>query len=775
MEDLIEAKLTTYYLGLHLAGVKLTRSNYDLLISKNLIKGSSIGKYQGLQKNSLQEAYFEKISINKIYNDNVDVPEITRVSSYKNVDELIATGEIKKYDPGKLIRDLKIVTPKELRSDIKRKEWYIQDKTNLSDDFFNWIESIRSGWQFKTKYAPFELYKEQAAYFLSQNSMYPSNGTEEQQLEYVEDERYKMLANSLYGVNKYGKIKEDQSPLGVIDCEAWEVQAFLLYLLDCDLSVLLGKPRQIGSTTVIALAAIIKTMIRRNYYCKLVAQKGKKSEEIFNHKVKFPIENFPYYITPTVANYNGSEVVFKYKSSKGASSASNSIFEVCPPSEDVVNAGTPACTLLDEIGLNDLLQQIIDNGRPTIFWHNPTSGKLELRRQMFGWGTADASSPMFELVYKSAKEQWLQKNYRYGIIPIFINSYAKPGFTEDHYLSEKSYYYTQKKVPGKIDPKIMFHQTYPIVEDDMWLVSDDTVVPTMYIKKREEKLRETEHKNVKGYFEPIYNTRIKRDDDFIPYRIIGAKFIPASQDQIDDESPFASVTIMHKPLDGWRNRYYQGIDPIFSSSGHSRMAGYIWDTTLKHDCAYFSGKTSDYRFCYLQCLLLNLHYSMKDGERMTGIRQLLEINVGGEYANFVNDHKYSHTLVANTMLPDQFQTSSVDTGIRKQGNNSKNLVTTLEQLINNYGDNISSTRVWEQLRTFVKKHTRTGQKYEPQDLRIHYDDDIDGLTYAYLNAESHRHLKPVHISFEKEQKQKRNVLRYQMNSNFELTLTRGRA
>lgn len=772
-KQLIRAKLTAHYLGLHLAGIPLCQSAYDILIEEKAIDTRSIAKYRRKRNNNFQSNFYEKITINAESREVIDSQEVN-VNGYKNVDDLIKSGAIKEFQENQIRKELQVFTPRKLRSDIKSSDWKIKDLINLPDEFFDWIESIRLGWQYKKEYEPFNLYKEQAAYLLSLNAKFPVDGTEDEQLSYLEDERQKMLANSLYAVSKYGKIKEDQSDLGVIDINPFEVQAFLLYLLDCNLSCLIGKPRQIGSTTVIALAKIIQTMIRRNYYCKLVANKGDKSEEIFEHKVKFPLDNFPYYIKPTISNNNKLELIFKYKAGKQDGSNSESKFEVCSPAEDVINAGTPASVLLDEVGLNDNIQEIIRNGRPTIFFYNPMTGRLEMRRQVFGWGTADASSPSFELIYKSAKEEWLKKNYRYGLIPIFLNSFAKPGFTMEHYNEEKKFYYNQKKTPGKPDPKIMFHQTYPLVEDDLFLISDDTVVPTMYIKKMQEKIisLDDRSKPVRGYFEPIYNTSIKRDDELVPYRIIGARFCPATQEMIDEDSIFASVYIYKKPDNNWRNRYYQGIDPIFSASGHSKMSAYIWDNLEKLHPAWFSGRTIDYRFCYIQSLLLGLYYSPFNEMRAEGIRQLIEINVGGEYKNMVEDHKYGGTLTYNSMLPEQFQTSTVDIGIRKQGNNTKNIITKLEEMVNNYGDNIMSENFWAQMRTFVKKYNRTGISYEPKDKRIQFDDDIDAAVYAYINGESHKHMKPTNKTVQAEDNsRKRNAMRFQYDNNFNLVLS----
>ena len=155
---------------------------------------------------------------------------------------------------------------------------------------------------------------------------------------------------------------------------------------------------------------------------------------------------------------------------------------------------------------------------------------------------------------------------------------------------------------------------------------------------------------------------------------------------------------------------------------------------------------------------------------MKGLKQLIEINVGGEYKNFVDDHKYGGTLVMNSMLPDQFQTSSVDYGVRKQGNNSKNLVTKLEELINNYGESINCEDFWAQARTFVKHQTKTGTTYAPKDIRLHYDDILDAAVYAYINGEAHKHLKPYNVTMKEKEKVRLKKRRLQYDSNFNMTM-----
>ena len=73
----------------------------------------------------------------------------------------------------------------------------------------------------------------------------------------------------------------------------------------------------------------------------------------------------------------------------------------------------------------------------------------------------------------------------------------------------------------------------------------------------------------------------------------------------DDQSIEGEMLRIKK---GWRYRYFQGTDPIFSESGHSKMASAIWDSHHQTISAHVNFRVEDYRYCYLQTLLLGLYY-----------------------------------------------------------------------------------------------------------------------------------------------------------------------
>jgi hypothetical protein len=547
-------------------------------------------------------------------------------------------------------------------------------------------------------------------------------------------------------------------------------------MMDLGFSLIIGKLRQIGFSTVIGGIMALRCMISKNIFIKMCAQKSDKSEEIFEDKVKYVIERCDDYMKPTIPNWSTDLVRFGYTAEKGKQATTSSKFEVCSPMEDAINGGKPKIVLLDEIGFMKNFGAIIAQGRPAMFKFK--NGKMRMTSQVIAWGTGGktggAGAPM-EVEWKAAKEAFAQRNFRHGLIPLFLNYYAKPGHTDEHYLHEKAFYYSKKKEPGKEDPKIVFHQSFPITEDDMFLESSDTVISVASINLNIERIHiaqiEGKIKPIKGYFEPLFNMEKPRGEDaYVPYDIIGARFIPAGQDLIDEGSPFSCVTIYDRPDLSYINRYYKGSDPIFTSSGHSKFASSIWDALKKKDAAEVNYKSEDYRFEYLQSFLLNLYYSRNYGGRKTGIRELLEFNVGGEYYNFCRELGYGAIFTGNAMLPQTLQTTTIDIGINKRGTNAVAIVNRLEEMLIDNSKGIDSLEFWIQLKTFVRKQTGTGFKYEPSNKKIHYDDLIDAKVYAKINADVHAHLPISKLDEDVQMQGLKNKKRLYMDENYVMRL-----
>lgn len=660
---------------------------------------------------------------------------------------------------------------------IKKDDWTPDGlKFDYEPEFFGWINKINEGWQYTNNnfYRRFDLYKKQAYNWIAEELVWQQDASDEAKLDFLKIERKRMLTNSLYALNKYGYIRNVLIP----KYEAWEAQEVMLYLFDLGLSYILGKARQIGATTTIGAATALKTGLKTDFQTKMVAEKGDKSEELFRDKVKYVIDKFPDYLTPSISNDTGSFIRFLKKLGKGKTSGSNSVFEVEPPTVTCINGGSPQIVLLDEIGEYDIFGDIMSQARPALFGLNPKTGRQEMVRQVIAWGTGgnmDKGGGAMEQEYRSYKEAWLDRDYTAGIIPLFLNVFARKGITKDIYEAEKKLAYSKEVKAGERDSRIVFHQSMPVTEDDMFLISSETIIPVAVIDKKLRDIRVLKERKkklyIKGHFEPLFDTSVKmHEDSDVPYKIIGAKFIPASSDDVIQGSPNACVTIINKPNFDWINRYYKGLDPIFTATGHSNLGSSVWDDVSKDFAAYIDFKSEDYRYCYLQSLLLNLYYSPFENGSCNGIPELVESNVGGEYISYLKDKGFRRILVKKDRLPAVLKVGGDEYGIKKMSN-APFIINQLEQLLVLHIDTISSDRFFEQLKTYVRKVTKSNKNftYEPSNTKYHRDDLLDSSIYAWICKQCFPNIVPIEKS---STSSKKTVWKYEYDSNFQLTLKR---
>jgi hypothetical protein len=768
--------LKKFRLGLYLAGIDIGYVRVQWLGAMGLINARITNTVAASHLNLVQTNYVNKFYLkanNELYgvveNDNAihDASIIDENTGFSVNDFILAKEKVTKFDVEKI--------------EINRDAWKIEDVFKIPDDIYDMVTVINKGWQYfersNVEWKRFNTYRHQAYSWLNANYQMDGNWPTDMKLNFLRQERERCLTNSLYLANKYLWMKDaDDVFKGEAKFKAWPAQEVVLFMIDLGFSLIIGKLRQIGFSTVIGGTMALRTMLSKNFYVKMIAQKSDKSEELFEHKVKYAISKCDDYMKPSIPNWSTDLVKFGYSSGKGKEASSESIFEVCSPTEDAINAGTPKITLLDEIGFMKLFGAIVSQGRSTMFKN--VNGEMKMVKQVIAWGTGGktggAGAPM-EVEWKAAKEAWATRNFRHGLVPLFLNYYAKPGHTDEFYMAEKAFYYSRKKKPGEEDPKIIFHQSMPITEDDMFLESSDTVISiaaiNMHIDRINKKIADGKLKHLRGYFEPIYDMAKKRGEDaYVPYEIIGARFVPADQSLVEEDSPFACVTMYERPDLTWTNIYYKGSDPIFTSSGHSKFASSIWNAKTKRIAAEFNYKSEDYRYEYLQSLLLNIYYSRVYGGRKTGIRELLEFNVGGEYYNFCCELGYGSIFTGNAMLPQTLQTTTIDIGINKRGTNSVAIVNRLEEMLIDSAANIDSLEFWVQLKTFIRKQISSGYKYEPANKKIHYDDVIDATTYGKINAEVHSHLPMQKVDDTQLEAGENRKRRYYYDANHNIVL-----
>lgn len=673
---------------------------------------------------------------------------------------IVQSGDILSPESSETIEDIQLLEDNIMRygkvkesallttSTIKRKDWALEDGEfmNYTDEFYNFISAINKSYAKQPYFHKFELYKQQAYNWLKESKPIPTSRQE--RLDYIALERQKSLVNSLYGINKYHSINtmdlDNRGNKFKTAFRAYPAQEYMSYLFDLYLSIILGKPRQIGATTFMGALAAQRAMFSKNFLFKFTAENLTKAQQIFFEKIRPFIDNHPFKPS-TLHDQDGSKYIFgKKNEGKGNITAFSQIY-IEAPYDTIIASGSPDLVIIDEIGNVNNLSAMMEDGRPTMFSYNPITQKLDVTRQFIGLGTGGDIKNPFKDEWKVLKEAWNDKQYDKIIIPVFLDAFSKPGFTMKMYHKEKAYYYGKNKE----ESKIKFHQTFPLDEADMFLSSGETIVPKEDILYHINRIKFTNDVHGKktyakyGYFEPIYNESIKYGaDSDVPYAIIGAKFIPTAPDD-----PRVTSCMIKEPEKGFINRYYQGSDPIFSTTGHSKCASAIYDcfdpdNRIACIVNFRTSPKEDVRYNYLQPLLMGLYYSPR-------IRNLIEINVGGGMVQYYRDRGFGHCLVYKAKIPKMFHSGGNDIGIRKDSNNAKFMAGKLLELIELHGENINVEEFWHQLKTYVKFDYRpsasntmaTYSAYKVENPRYDFDDVIDAILYSSICFNSYEYLE----------------------------------
>jgi len=649
-------------------------------------------------------------------------------------------------------------------------EWFPQyEQFDYPKEFVSLIDSINSGWQNRKSYIPFELYKAQAQYWIDENIEITDFDTEEEQRNFLEEEIQRCKDNSLYFCNKYGWIKEDKAAGGKLKYNAWEAQKLLLFLFDCGHSMMIGKARQIGFTTVMCLAGMKKVNFLKSYFIKFITHSVDKGVEIFRDKVKWAYTKVPEYLAQAVENWTKDTMSFDKKGDrKGREDGGSSRFQVDAPSISAINGGSPSAVLVDEIGLFEIFGDMMREGRPALFKFDPEKGKMIMQQQFIGWGTGgemDKGGSVFESEFKSCLKNWKEGNYQYGIIPLFFNAYAKPGNTREHIENERRAYLAASGTKKEDEAKVQFHQAYPMTIDDMFIRKSRTLVPVHYCQQRLDDIYNRTPAVEYGYFEPIYDKSQPTPDLYFEFRVIGSRFIPTS----GFEDINTTALVIHHPPYGevWRYRYYQGTDPISSETGHSKMSSSIWDAYLETVASTVFYRERNYKKCFEQCLLQNLYY---DQENKGGVKELIEKNTGTGYFEFQEQHGFKKKFTANAELPEYLHTpnSGLDWwGISNNVKTAGHFISKLQELLEAHGKAIDVPWLWEQLKTFIEKDLKNSQthrqtRYQAADLRFDYDDAIFSILISYINRISHMRKEPINVK--KETETKKASRRYMQNA-----------
>jgi len=409
---------------------------------------------------------------------------------------------------------------------------------------------------------------------------------------------------------------------------------------------------------------------------------------------------------------------------------------------------------------------MINEGRPTMYWKDPETGKLIQRRQLLAWGTGTTGKGggSYEKEWERIYGLWRIREFSSGIVPVFFDWTTR--CSEEEYIEQKKYYYGSRSVAENVDSetsRIQFHQHFPSHPRDMFMLTDKTLVSREYIESNLNKIRNMDPELMPkyGYFIPVFDKNKPVENSDVPFKVIGAEFVPVNDSELD----MASAIIMSPPKKGWINRYYQGTDPIASDTGTSKMASAIWDKNYNTIAAIVNFREpSNPKASFLQALLLGLYYDVED---KGGVRELVEKNIGLAYTNYKESKGFMDSLVINSEIEDPLQSGNPsDYGIDNKGVRNKFIISRMSEMFLTFGKNIYIDVLFSQLTTFVCKITRTGtESWGPLDNRYYYDDALFAAVYAYICARSFDLLIPRNVVEEKVELRQTYAMRYDKDFN----------
>lgn len=630
---------------------------------------------------------------------------------------------------------------------IKTHQWKpIHDTFDYPPEFVDWIDSINSDFRGRKTYEPYELYCQQADQWLKNAGSITKYKEIEDQAAYINREQKRCRQNTLYANERRLYLKEgtEMQKDGRIKFKAWEAQKIVLFILDCGYNAIMGKARQIGLTSVLGGAAVNKINVSPSFFVKFVTHSKEKGEEIFEDKIKYAFTQYEPWFKQDVHNDSLRLLGLKSKTVKGEAKGANSKIQVSAPAVNAISGGSPDLVYIDEIGEIPMFTKIMKNGRPTLYAYNPETSRQEMRRQILAWGTGglmDGAGAVFESEFKAAIKAWAERNFNYGMIPIFFNAYARAGITDKILEQEKKNYYSVTG-PEAEESKIMYHQHYPITIDDMFLRTSRTILPMAEINKHIARIfkRMNESKNPPqfGYFEPVFDQTNPLNAGDTPYGIKRATFIPTT----GMEDPRTTAVILEHPKKGWKHRYYQGTDPLNSETGHSNMASSIRDGLENKPVCVVNCRHERIQDSFMQCILAGMYYSVD--------KELIENNIGDWYFNYCKE-KGLRRAVANKALHPTLRTASEKAkwwGISNKANTAGRITNKTIEMLDLYANKNDVLWFWLQTKTFVEK-TLAGQqqirqtRYQASDTRYDYDDVIYSETLSYICTDTFMKHEPV--------------------------------
>lgn len=568
-----------------------------------------------------------------------------------------------------------------------------------------------------------------------------------------------MKQNTLYGMEKYGWIKDDQMPQGRRKYHASTPQALITFILDCGYSTEIGKGRQAAITSTVMLYEAIRMLVHTSYKGVLVTDDIEfTGKNIFNDKLKgayrYLVQFNPWLKPPKVPSYAEKKIIFDWSEgvTKDEARAVSSEYSLAASDDtQTINGTTPSKLVIDEAQNVSTYQAIKLEARPTMLSAG-LDGVMRVKRQICGYGTGSSHQKgrgSFESEYKATIHSWINGKDTSSFVPLFLDWTCRPFMTLSRYLTERKYYLNTEKEEmkgmSKEERTSMFHAAMPSSPEDMFLTNHKTMVPPMVIRGQAERISTLMRMGggpERGRFRPIYNRNVTMPYGmYVQWQITGVEWVPADPDDIT-----APVLMLLPPEKMWTARYYQGTDPIQSSSGSSRFASVIWDEVgvvkeingqkIYHPMpvCILNDRQDRVEESYLQSKLMGMYYANL-GQK--ACMEVTERNQGQDYEAFVRTQMgLAESLWLRAALPKDYKGGKHTYGIDlKQGRKGFALYYDTVRLLMDHHQNIWFNEIWWQVGNVdVEERPDGSMDWGIVNKNMQNDDLVIALSYAHISS-----------------------------------------
>lgn len=653
---------------------------------------------------------------------------------------------------------------------MSKEDWRPERSDIHSDSFRKFISSHIPRFDCIIPNLEFYLYCEQARRWLDEGTTVSDQRTAQEQWDFVAREFERMNTNSLYAMDKYGWIKDDQLPNGRRKYYASTPQALIIFCMDRGHSLEIGKGRQAAITSTVMLYEVFKMLTHTSYKGVLVTDDVEfTGKNIFNDKLKasyqFVARFEPWIKPPKVPGYSEKKVVFDWsegigKDERKAISAEYSL--AASDDTQTINGTTPSKVVFDETQNIATYQAIKMEARPTML-SSGEDGTIRVKRQIVAYGTGSShqrGKGSFENEFKSTIRKWDYGEDTSSFVPLFLDWTCRPNMTRARYLEEQRYYLDQKNEEmtgmSKEERTSMFHAAMPSTPEDMFLTAHKTMVPPLIIRGQQQRIIQCVKDGLSaqpGRFIPVYNyDKPTPEHFFFPFEISGVIWKEARADEIN-----APAKMFMPPEKDWVHRYYQGTDPIQSVSGTSKFASVIWDNVgvigekdgqkIYHPMpvCIINDRATRVEESYMQSKLMGMYYA---NYKQRACMEVTERNQGQDYESFIRVQMgLGDSLWLMRALPKEYQGGSHAYGIDlKQGRKGRSLYYDTVRLLVDNADNIWYKEIWDQVSNIdVDERPDGSMDWGVVNKNGQNDDLVIALSYAFISCRS-ENKDPKHIN-----------------------------